>query len=82
MMRYYDPIRNWRRIQPHLAKAESVLVRDFNKFTYGRWRQKFAAGMFPMSSSCDWWCEHRGFPSVLAVCQAQRAIGWSITTWY
>ena len=58
---YYDPIRNWNRIRPHLKHVEPILVRDFNRFTYGRWRQRFKAGMPPFDfETCDWWCEHRG----------------------
>lgn len=60
-MKYFDPKKNWPRIRPHLKAAEPVLVRDFNKFTWGRWRQKFTAGKTPHEfESCDWWCDHRG----------------------
>ena len=59
--RYYDPIRNWRRIQPHLKRVEPILVRDFNRYTYGRWSEPFEAGMVPdQFESCDWSLEHRG----------------------
>jgi len=59
--RYYDPVRNWNRIQPHLKRVEPILVRDFNRFTYGRWRQRFEAGMVPRQfESCDWDVGHRG----------------------
>jgi hypothetical protein len=58
---YFDPIKNWRRIKPHLAEVEPVLVRDFSKFTWGRWREKFTATHTPHEfESCDWWMEHRG----------------------
>ena len=35
---YYDPVRNWRKIKPHLGDRElnDILVRDFNKYTFGR----------------------------------------------
>ncbi len=63
-MRYYDLQRHWtRRIATHLddGKLNSVLVRDFNKFTFGRWRQPFTHGQFPREfESCDWWCGHHG----------------------
>jgi hypothetical protein len=38
VMQFYDAIKNWRRIKPHLADAEfnRILVEDFNKYTYGR----------------------------------------------
>lgn len=57
-MRYYDLKRHWtKRIVPHLGDAElnRVLVRDFNRFTSGRWGKPFLAGMFPEEfESCDW----------------------------
>jgi hypothetical protein len=62
-MQYYDIQRHWRRIRPHLAdpKVAEVLVRDFNKFTFGRWGHEFLPGMVPHEfESCDWWCDLRG----------------------
>ena len=59
--RYYDPIKNWSRIRPHLPDVEQILVRDFNKFTWGRWRKKFQPGQRPHQfESCGWWLDHRG----------------------
>ena len=48
-MQYYDLKRNWRRVRPHLSdpKVSDTLVRDFNKFTCGRWQQEFLPGMVP-----------------------------------
>ena len=65
LYRYYNPIKNWHRIRPHLPDVEDVLVRDFNKFTWGRWRKKFQPGQLPHEfESCDWWADHRGrFPA-------------------
>ena len=63
-MRYYDLQRHWtKRLAPHLddAKLNAVLVRDFNKFTSGRWGKPFARGQFPREfESCDWDIDHRG----------------------
>lgn len=59
-MRYYPIQARWRRIKPHLAdeSVQTILVRDFNKFTYGRWRKPFLAGMKPTEfESCDWRCD-------------------------
>ena len=57
-MRYYSVISNWsRKIKPHLSdpEARAVLVRDFNRFTFGRWERPFVAGMKPTDfESCDW----------------------------
>ena len=61
LYRYFDPIKNWHRIRPHLAEVEHVLVRDFNKFTWGRSRKKFQPGQFPHEfESCGWYLDHRG----------------------
>jgi hypothetical protein len=63
-MRYYDVVRNWgRKIKPHLSDPEvqAVLVRDFNRFTFGRWGREFKAGMKPRDfESCDWEWDRRG----------------------
>jgi hypothetical protein len=58
-MRYYDLRgRSWtKKVQPHLDDPElnRILIRDFNKFTFGRWEQKFEPGMIPREfESCDW----------------------------
>ncbi len=61
-MRYYDLQANWRKIKPLIAEREvqAILVRDFNKFTYGRWRQKFRTGDLPTKfESCDWRCDRQ-----------------------
>ena len=61
-IRYYDFRRHWtKRIVPHLAdpKLNEILVRDFNKFTWGRWRKRFKPGDLPAHfESCDWWLNH------------------------
>jgi hypothetical protein len=62
-MKYYDLKKNWRRVKPHLAdkKLNDILVRDFNKFTFGRWGREFVHGDLPSEfESCDWDCDHRG----------------------
>jgi hypothetical protein len=62
-MKYYDLKKNWRRVKPYLADHElnDILVRDFNKFTFGRWNQTFTDGDLPYEfESCDWDCDHRG----------------------
>jgi hypothetical protein len=62
-IKYYDLRKKWRKVKRHLEnpRVADTLVQDFNKFTYGRWRQRFTAGHVPSEfESCDWWCEHRG----------------------
>ena len=63
-LRYYDFSRHWtKRIVPHLADQElnEILVRDFNRFTYGTWRKRFKPGDMPHDfESCDWWLSHKG----------------------
>lgn len=56
-MRYYPFTKNWRKVRPHLSnkKVQDVLVRDMNRFTFGRWRTRFTQGMLPEQvESCDW----------------------------
>jgi hypothetical protein len=63
-MRYYNLSRNWtKRIEPHLTnkKLNDILVKDFNKFTYGLWKHRFQPGQYPHDfENCDWWLDHRG----------------------
>jgi hypothetical protein len=62
-MKYYDLKKNWHRVRPHLADKElnDILVRDFNKFTFGRWGREFVHGDLPREfESCHWDWEHRG----------------------
>ena len=62
-MQYYDLSRHWtKKIVPHLDDQElnKILVRDFNKFTFGRWRERFRRGQHPRDfESCDWWLDRR-----------------------
>jgi len=62
-MKYYPIQKKWSKIKTHLSDKEvqRLLVRDFNKFTMGRWNQQFKEGMTPHEfESCDWWLDHRG----------------------
>lgn len=63
-MHYYDLQKHWtKKIEPHLANSQlnNILVRDFNKFTFGRWRKPFVHGQYPWEcESCDWSLEHKG----------------------
>ena len=56
-MRYYDVQKNWRKVKPYLDDpvVKAVLVRDFNKFTFGRWDKTFTDDKTPHQfESCDW----------------------------
>jgi len=62
-MRYYPFVKNWKRIKKHLSDIElnKILVIDFNRYTFGRWKQKFKSGQFPREfESCDWDIGHKG----------------------
>lgn len=62
-VRYYDLKKNWRKVKQHIddPEVQKVLVRDFNRFTWGSWRLKFLHGMVPTDfETCDWQFEHRG----------------------
>jgi hypothetical protein len=62
-LRYYDLKRNWtKKIVPHLTdpRLNKILVRDFNKFTFGTWAKTFKAGQFPDEfENNDWRCDQR-----------------------
>jgi hypothetical protein len=63
---YYDLQRHWsRKIVPHLKDVllNEILVRDFHKFTFGRWKEPFLPGNFPEgfeSCDCRWSHGRRG----------------------
>jgi hypothetical protein len=62
-VQYYDLKKNWRKVKKHLndKKLNHLLVRDMNKFSYGRWHTPFKPGMLPEDiESCDWRFDHRG----------------------
>lgn len=62
-MQYYPIQKQWKKIKPLIQKKEvqDILVDNFNKFTYGRWGQRFKKGMKPTEfESCDWRCDRRG----------------------
>ena len=62
-IRYYPFVRKWQRIRPHLTNPEfrAILERDFNKFTFGTWGQRFGPGQFPFElETCGWDWERRG----------------------
>src|SRR5262245_27989913 len=63
VFQYYNLQKNWRKVKRHIndPEVQRILVRDFNKFTYGTWRKKFEPGMAPHQfENCDWWLGHRG----------------------
>jgi hypothetical protein len=56
-MQYYDLKKNWRRVRRHLhdPALNALLVREMNKYTFGRWLDPFESGKFPADyDSCDW----------------------------
>lgn len=61
-MKYYPIQKKWAKIKPLIQNKEvqDILVDNFNKFTFGRWGQRFKHGMKPHEfESCDWWCHDR-----------------------
>lgn len=80
-MKYYDLRRNWPKVRPHLdaPRVVSTLVRDFNRFTWGRWRQRFTAGHTPFEfESCDWRCDHRGRRPAYWMYVKHAACHWTV----
>jgi hypothetical protein len=55
-VKYYDLKQYWPRVKRHLGDKElnDTLVLDFNKYTWGLWREKFTHGQFPTDfENCD-----------------------------
>jgi hypothetical protein len=80
-MQYYDLKKNWRRVRRHIndERVQEILVRDFNKYTFGRWGQEFKAGHFPTEwESCDWQCEHKGKPPAFWQYTNHAACHWLV----
>jgi len=63
-IKFYPVVKNWsRKICPHLDNPtlQKVLVSDFNKYTTGRWGERFRLGQYPADfESCDWRLSVRG----------------------
>jgi hypothetical protein len=62
-MEYYPLVKRWQKIKPHLSDetVQNILVRDFNKYTIGRWGRPFDKGMLPRYfETCDWDLFRRG----------------------
>ena len=62
-MKYYSPVKSWQTIKRHLGNEEvnRVLCEDFNKYTFGRWNQKFSRGQVPREfETCDWDVDYEG----------------------
>jgi hypothetical protein len=77
--RYYDVQRNWRKIAPHLDDPvlNEVLREDFGKFLWGRWREEFEPGKYPLDyESCGWYLGHRG-----PMPRFWRYVKWSACFW-
>jgi hypothetical protein len=61
--KYYDLKKKWPKVKRHLndKTLNDILVMDFNKYTFGRWGDKFTSGQYPTDfESCDWQLSHRG----------------------
>lgn len=62
-LKYFNLKKHWaKQVVPHLKDRElnELLVRDFNRFTWGTWRRKFKPGDLPEQiESCDWRFDHR-----------------------
>lgn len=62
-MKYYPIQKNWKKIKRLIEtkQVQDILIKDFNKYTFGRWNKLFEPGMTPHEfESCDWWCDHKG----------------------
>jgi hypothetical protein len=56
-------LKHWRKVKRHVDNPRVVdtLVREFNKFTYGHWGNRFTTGQYPFEfENCYWYDHHRG----------------------
>jgi hypothetical protein len=89
MFEYYDPVRNWRRIKPHIDNPEvrEQLNEDFAKYVegrYGRFGTKFdpSKRKWPFDyESVDWWLDRgRGRPPAYQKLVKHGACHWLVNT--
>src|SRR4051794_33966516 len=78
-MLYYKVYRHWTEIiVPHLSDREldDILVRDFNKFTFGCWGVPFTHGQYPRDfETCGWDWLHNGMnPHKRPPCDGERTL--------
>jgi hypothetical protein len=63
-MKFYPVVKNWgRKIRPHLDNPalQKLLLSDFNKYSTGRWGERFRRGAYPEDfEGCDWSLSVRG----------------------
>ena len=73
-MKYYDLTKNWHCVRPHLGdkKLNDILVRDFNKFTFGRWKQKFTHGAISSLNPATGISSIGENAGLLELCQTRR----------
>lgn len=80
-MLYFDIQAKWPslRQQLHDPQLNEILVRDLNKYTYGRWKSRFEPGMYPSRfSSCDWSRSRRGRPPAYLKYVLHGACHWLV----
>ncbi len=80
-MQYYDLKKNWRKVKRHIndERVQKILVRDFERFTIGRWGAHFWPGLRPTDfETCDWQCEHRGRPPAFWAYTKHAACHWLV----
>jgi hypothetical protein len=89
MFNYYDPVKNWRRIKPHIydPKVRQQLHDDFSKYIegrYGRFGVKYDPEKreWPLDyESVDWWMDRgRGRPPAFHKFVKHGACHWLVNT--
>lgn len=80
-MKYYPVVKNWRKIKSVIndKDIQEVMVRDFDKFTYGRWEKPFKHGELPGEwETCDWQFERKGRPPEFWMYVKHSACHWLV----
>ena len=77
---YYNLQKNWRKVKRHIEHPEvqALLVRDFNKFTYGRWGKNSARHGADQFESLRLVVRHRGAMPALLEYAKHAACHWLV----
>ena len=86
--KYYDPVRNWQRIEPHLhdPKIRSVLEDDFTQYTMELCNEEMDPSKWPRDyesldlDAPNWWRWHKGRKPAYWKLVKHGACHWLVNT--
>jgi hypothetical protein len=78
-MKYYDAQKHWRKVKQHIdhPDVQRILVSDFNKYTFGRWKRVFKPGQsLAEFDAMDWRHSRKGPQPAF-----WRYVAWGVCHW-